>query len=60
MVNDKNNVKMSREEQTGFHKGAIQTLINERNELIRIAQIAESLIKAHVEELKKLGIKLES
>jgi len=51
--------KMSKEEQIGFHKGAIQTLINERNELVRIINVTESLLKAHLEELKKLGINLE-
>jgi hypothetical protein len=48
----------SKEEQIGYHKGAIQTLVNERNELIRIAQLTESLIKAHLEELRKLGINI--
>jgi len=48
--------QMTREEQIGYHKGAIQTLLNERNELIKIAQVTESLIKAHLEELKKLGV----
>jgi len=48
----------SKDEQIGYHKGAIQTLVNERNELIRIAQVTESLIKAHLEELRKLGINI--
>ena len=51
--------KMLQEEQIGFHKGAIQTLVNERNELVRIIQVTESLLKAHLDELKKLGINLE-
>jgi hypothetical protein len=50
--------EMSKEEQIGFHKGSIQTLVNERNELIRIAQVTESLIKAHLDELKKLGVNI--
>ena len=48
----------SKEEQIGYHKGSIQTLLNERNELVKIAQITESLIKAHLEELRKLGINI--
>lgn len=48
----------SQEEQIGYHKGSIQTLVNERNELIRIAQVTESLIKAHLEELRKLGVNI--
>ncbi|MBI2047362.1 hypothetical protein HYT26_04355 [Candidatus Pacearchaeota archaeon] len=51
--------EMSKEEITGFHKGSIQTLINERNELVKIIQITEALIKAHVDELKKLGIEIK-
>lgn len=58
-MSEKETNKMSKEEQIGFHKGAIQTLVNERNELVRIIQITESLLKAHLEELKKLGIDLE-
>ena len=51
--------EMSKEEITGFHKGSIQTLINERNELVKIIQITEALIKAHVDELKKLGVEIK-
>ncbi len=50
--------KMSKEEQLGYHKGAINTLLAERNELIRIAQLTENLIQAHAKELEKLGVKL--
>ena len=50
---------MGKEEQIGFHKGSIQTLVNERNEMIKIVQVTESLIKAHIEELKKLGVEIK-
>ena len=50
---------MSKGEMIGFHKGSIQTLVNERNELAKIVQITEALIKAHLEELKKLGIEIK-
>lgn len=52
--------KISKEEQIGYHKGSINTLIGERNELLRIAAITENLIKAHVDELQKLGVKIAS
>ncbi|MDP2947163.1 MAG: hypothetical protein Q8N88_03535 [Nanoarchaeota archaeon] len=52
-------MESSKEEQIGYHKGAIGTLVNERNELLKIASITESLIKAHLEELKKLGVNVE-
>lgn len=48
----------SKEEQIGYHKGAISTLFAERAELLKIVQVTESLINAHVAELEKLGVKL--
>lgn len=50
----------SKDEQIGFHKGALNTLGAERNELVRIVQITESLIQAHLKELEKLGVKVET
>lgn len=52
--------KMSKEEQIGFHKGAISTLMAERNELIRLVEVTENLMNAHIKELDKLGVKLSS
>jgi hypothetical protein len=54
------NEKISKDEEIGFHKGAVNTLINERNELIKLAKITEELIKFHLEELKKLGVNVET
>jgi len=51
--------KMSKEEQIGFHKGSINTLIAERNELLKMASITEQLISAHVKSLESLGVKLD-
>ena len=50
---------MANEEQIGFHKGSIATLVKEREELARLLQIVNSLIQAHVKALKGLGIDLE-
>lgn len=50
----------SKEEVIGYHKGSLNTLIAERNELLRLVQITESLIQAHAKELEGLGIKLQS
>jgi hypothetical protein len=51
--------EMNKDEQIGFHKGAVNTLVAERNELIRLAQITESLLKAHLKALEELGVKIE-
>lgn len=52
------NQNFSKEELIGYHKGALNTLLAERNELIRIVQLTEQLIQAHIKELETLGIKL--
>jgi len=51
--------KQSKDEQIGFHKGALTTLANERNELLKIINIVEQLMQAHVKALKELGVDLE-
>jgi len=55
---DNEEIKMSKDELIGFHKGSINTLVAERNELLRIVNVTEGLINAHVSELDKLGIKI--
>ena len=49
---------MTNEEQIGFHKGSINTLLGERTELLKIVQITEGLIQAHSDKLQKLGVKI--
>ncbi|MEK6835612.1 MAG: hypothetical protein AABX55_01160 [Nanoarchaeota archaeon] len=50
---------MAKEEQIGFHKGSLTTLIKEKVELERLLAIVNSLIQAHVKALKDLGIDIE-
>lgn len=57
---EQKNEPASSEEQIGFHKGALTTLANERKELVRILQIVEQLMQAHVKALKDLGVDLEA
>jgi hypothetical protein len=47
---------MVKEEEIGFHKGAITTLLKERQEFVRLIGIVDALIKAHSEALQKLGV----
>jgi len=48
-----------KEEQIGFHKGALTTLAKEREEMMRILQIVEQLMQMHIKGLKDLGVDLE-
>ncbi|MCA9485700.1 MAG: hypothetical protein KC506_02555 [Nanoarchaeota archaeon] len=50
---------MSKEEEIGFHKGALSTLVNERNELVKMAQVVEQIIQGHMKRLEELGVKLD-
>ena len=49
----------SRDEQVGFHKGALSTLAKEREEMLKILNIVEQLMQMHVAALKELGVDLE-
>jgi len=50
--------KISKEEEIGFHKGALNTLVNERNELVKVIQNIESIMQAHLKRLEELGVKI--
>jgi hypothetical protein len=50
---------MSKEEEIGFHKGAITTLINERNELIKMIGNVDAIMQAHIKRLEELGVKVQ-
>ncbi|PIN90408.1 hypothetical protein COU57_03410 [Candidatus Pacearchaeota archaeon CG10_big_fil_rev_8_21_14_0_10_32_14] len=52
--------QMSRDEQIGFHKGALNTLINERNELIKMVQVVDQFLQGHIKALEQLGVKIQS
>ena len=49
----------SKDEQVGFHKGALTTLAKEREEMLKILQIVEQLMQMHIKALKELGVDLE-
>jgi len=54
------NENMSKEELIGFHKGSLNTLGNERNELAKMVGVVDQLIQVHVKALKELGVDLEA
>ena len=50
----------NKEEQIGFHKGALTTLAKERQEFVRLLSVVEQLMQMHLKGLKDLGVDLES
>lgn len=50
---------VSKDEEVGFHKGALNTLVNERNELFKMIQAVESIMQAHMKRLEELGVKIQ-
>ena len=52
--------KMSREQEIAFHQGALNTLINERNELFKMIQNVEGIMQAHIKRLGELGVKIHA
>ena len=49
---------VSKETEIGFHQGALNTLVNERNELFKMLQNVESVMQAHLKRLEELGVKI--
>ncbi|MDD5192502.1 MAG: hypothetical protein PHH54_06485 [Candidatus Nanoarchaeia archaeon] len=56
----KPSVTMTKEEEIGFHKGALNTLAAERNELVKIIVNVETIMQAHLKRLEELGVKIET
>ena len=50
--------KANKDEQIGFHKGALSTLAKEREEMGKILSIVEQLMQMHIKALKDLGVDL--
>jgi len=52
--------KMPKDVEIGFHQGAITTLVNERNEIVRMVSNVEAIIQAHIKRLEELGVKISN
>lgn len=52
--------QISKEEEIGFHKGCLNTLVAERNELVKMIQTVESIMQAHLKRLQELGVKIDA
>jgi len=57
-TDEKKPVTMPREVEIGFHQGALNTLINERNGLVNMIRQIESVMQAHLKRLEELGVKV--
>ena len=51
--------KVSKDMEIGFHQGALTTLLNERNEMVRMIQQIESVMQAHMKRLEEMGVKIK-
>lgn len=56
---EKPTTQMSPEMEIGFHQGALTTLVNERNELIKVIQQVEQVMQAHIKRLEEMGVKIK-
>jgi len=52
--------KCDSNEEIGFHKGCLNTLVGERNELVKMIQTVETIMQAHIKKLQELGVKIEA
>ena len=50
---------INKDEQIGFHKGALTTLAKEREEMLKILSIVEQLMQMHIKNLQDLGVDLQ-
>lgn len=49
-------VEMSTEQEIGFHKGSLNTLAAERNELVKMVGNVEAIMQSHLKRLEQLGV----
>ncbi len=56
---EKKGQPMPKEMEIGFHQGSLNTLLNERNEMIRMVQQIERVMQMHVKRLEELGVKIK-
>ena len=51
---------MSKDQEIAFHQGCLNTLVNERNELIKIIGNVEAVMQMHLKRLEELGVKIQN
>lgn len=50
---------MTQEQEIAFHQGAINTLVAERNELVKMVGNVDAILQMHMKRLEELGVKFE-
>ncbi|MFH1065280.1 MAG: hypothetical protein V1734_02130 [Nanoarchaeota archaeon] len=50
----------TKQEQIGFHKGALSTLMGEQQALSQMMNVVNQVAQAHVKALKELGVDFEA
>lgn len=48
-----------KEEQIAFHRGALNSLAGEQQELVKMLQSVQNIAQAHIKALKDLGVDVE-
>tara|TARA_Y100000310_G_C20102827_1_gene543552 strand:+ start:296 stop:517 length:222 start_codon:yes stop_codon:yes gene_type:complete len=56
---DSNEPQMNSEQEIAFHQGCLNTLVNERNELIKMIGNVEAIMQGHLKRLEELGVKIQ-
>ena len=57
-VGDAGKSEVSKDEEVGFHKGTLNTLVAERAELVKMIGNVEAIMQAHIKRLEELGVKI--
>ena len=52
--------QVSPQEEMGYHKGALNTLVAERNELYKMIQNVELIMQVHIKRLEEMGVKIQT
>lgn len=52
--------KPSKDFQIGFHRGSIEVLAKEQQELVKMINITQQLAQMHMKALKELGVDFEA
>jgi pheromone shutdown protein TraB len=50
----------TKDEQIGFHKGALSVLLKEQEAFVQMISVIRQLLQAHASALKELGVDLEA